>query len=132
MAFTLPTFNLTCNIFTYDGTDITLRLDSPCNLAYGKRTLVPATTSNPDENSSALTQMELLLPAGTDIRDASCDGWPDVVECPAGSGRFYFAFGVDDAGKGFDNEHRVANLWKTWKIGSGAWPTQGPWPTPIP
>jgi hypothetical protein len=69
---------------------------------------------------------QLLLPAGTDIRDWACwDGLamdqPDVVEAPRGTGRYYTVIQVDDVAKGFPNEYRVAFIAK------GAY-----WPIPIP
>jgi hypothetical protein len=48
----------------------------------------------------------------------------DLVEVPAGTGRFYRVQWVDDLGKGFDNEHRFALLLQT--------NTFSPWPIPMP
>jgi hypothetical protein len=67
--------------------------------------------------------MFLLLPPGTDIRSGVL-GTADDVEVPAGSGRFYEVEFVDDVGKGFANEYRVALL-----IQTTAW---GAWPLPYP
>jgi hypothetical protein len=74
----------------------------------------------------------LLLPPLTDIRDNSCGTRSDVVECPADTRRWYNVSAVDDIGKGFDNEHRVATLQKGGWFGD--WVTFGftPWPAPIP
>jgi len=132
MAYTLPDFNLTCDILTFDGTNAVFRLSSPCNLAVGRRVSMPAATNNPTVESAALMQMTLLVPAGTDLRDASCNGWPDVVEVPQGSGRTYFCYGVDDLGKGFPNEHRFGLLWKAWDFPGQVWVGAARWPTPIP
>jgi hypothetical protein len=68
--------------------------------------------------------MWLLLPALTDIRATYTNGSFDVVDCPAGSGRIYAVVFVDDSGKGFANEHRVACL--------SQYNAAGLWPTPIP
>jgi hypothetical protein len=46
------------------------------------------------------------------------------VEVPAGSGRYYEVVQVDDAGKGFPNEHRIAGLIATVDLGM--------WPVPYP
>ena len=58
--------------------------------------------------------MFLLLPALTDVRytgvGGTSDSFYDIVEVPAGSARWYWVLSVDDAGKGFANEHRVAEL----------------------
>jgi hypothetical protein len=69
--------------------------------------------------------MDLLVPAGTDVRDKFNSSGADAIECPTGSGRFYLAVYVDDMGKGFANEHRGVVL---QKVGNAL----GFWPTPIP
>ncbi len=66
----------------------------------------------------------ILFPKLTDVRDGTCvtnHGWPDVIEDPTSSGRFYQVVNVEDSGKGFANEHRVAAVVK-----------YPPWPDPIP
>lgn len=122
MSFKLPEFNLTCNIWT-GPTSVghTKRLSSPCNLALGRRVdqVGPILSF-----SQSYLHMSLLLPALTDIRFVLNATGPDIVEVPAGSGRFYQVASVDDAGKGFTNEHRVAFI---VGVTEG-----GPWPTPIP
>lgn len=55
-----------------------------------------------------IQSMNLLLPAGTDIRGPQDTGFADSVEVPAGSARWYGVYFVDDIGKGFANEHRTA------------------------
>jgi hypothetical protein len=131
MAFTLPTFNLTCNIFSVVGGAHFFRLDSPCNLAMGRRTALDRSAGEQDAGILGLTPT-LLLPPLTDIRDASTMLESDLVEVPAGTGRFYLAVCVDDIGKGFPNEHRAATLNKTWGFaGNGSGLTVG-WPFPIP
>lgn len=74
----------------------------------------------------------LLVPALTDIRDNSCGTRADVVEVPADTRRWYNVSSVDDVGKGFPNEFRVATLAKGGWFGD--WVTYGftPWPAPIP
>ena len=63
----------------------------------------------------------VLLPLLTDVRGWNAPFGPDTVEIPGGSGRFYAVSMVEDSGKGFANEHRVALL-----VQSLAWP----FPTP--
>lgn len=97
MAYTIPTFNLTVNI--WHPPQVTPPIGLPQvvvlgNLTPGKRhqwgtTLVGGYTY-------------ILLPALTDIRITG------VAEIPAGSGRYYKIGGVEDLGKGFPNEHRYA------------------------
>lgn len=121
MTFTLPTFNLSFNLWRNgnsppaapDVTDV-------CNLAFGRRTAsYQGVISTPNEPI-----VSLLLPTGFDIQGPQCANPDTCVEVPAGTGRFYTILGVDDSGKGFANEHRVALL---------AWTTSfGPWPSPIP
>lgn len=131
MAFTLPEFNLTCNIWRSMG--LVWPLGSPdvvsdCNLAFGRRVLAP-NNFRPNESSFL---MQLLLPALTDIRDLSCAAVPDTVEVPAGSGRWYQALLVDDIGKGFDNEHRVAGILKVSNAMTPYFFNVPQWPAPIP
>jgi len=131
MAFTLPEFNLVCNIHGVVAGVNTFRIDSPCNLALSKR-VTNFSTAGAQSGGMGGILPQLLLPAGTDIRDSSCGGSMDIVEVPAGSGRWYLVTMVDDIGKGFPNEHRYAHLFKTWGFtGNGSGLTQ-PWPSPIP
>lgn len=121
MAFTLPTFNLLCNIWHSPNVPVINPPDIAllrCNLAWGRRTNVGLGNegTNPVDGN-----MTLLLPALSDIRDVSGGAArADFVEVPAGTGRYYFAAFVDDIGKGFANEHRGAVIVKT--IGSILWP----------
>lgn len=131
MAFTLPEFNLTANIHSVAGGVNTFRLDSLCNLAFGRRVLIME-GRGVNNGGMLAAGAQILFPAGTDVRDNSCGGDNDIIECPAGSGRWYIVMGVDDAGKGFPNEHRVVVCLKTWGfVGNGSGLTL-PWPTPIP
>jgi hypothetical protein len=109
MAFRPPNFNLTCRIWrvggvggAYAAPDVT----SPCALSPGRRVLL-AQDPNPGAGSS-VGVMELLLPKLTDIRATWNAVAADVVEVPAGSKRFYTTFHVDDTGKGYLNEYRLA------------------------
>lgn len=120
MAFVLPTFNLQCNIYTGAQFADAPRLTVACNLAWGKR-VNGALAQEFSGHPSSFAVMTLLLPSLTDIRDTFNSSGSDGVECPAGSGRWYFVDQVDDLGKGFPNEHRGAILEKA-----------GSWPTPVP
>lgn len=118
MSYNLPTFNLTANIWrfaNYPADPPTLT--SLANLVFGGRT-------NPVGGSDVIANVFVLLPKDTDIRDSYClsttEG--DIVELPAGTGRIYITLYVDDSGKGFSNEHRIAIL---QKFGNS-------WPVPIP
>jgi len=121
MSFNVPHFNLTCNVWRSGNPPPGVPDITPdCNLMFGRKvSSYQGVISVPNE-----PLMSLLLPVGTDIRGPQCAA-PDVaVEVPAGSGRFYTIVGVDDSGKGFSNESRVAIL---------AWTSAfGFWPSPIP
>lgn len=99
-----PTFNLLCNIWWgYFGIvppAIPFNLVSLCQLQLGERV-----TSTP----TIMTRF-LLLPKLTDIHYLRGGFAPDLVEFPAGSGRFYTVLDVDDVGKGFTNEYRQATM----------------------
>lgn len=131
MSFTLPSFNLTANILRISAGTYVVVGTTDCNLAMGRRTALDRFAGPSPTDFGGLTPT-LLCPAGTDIRDRSCGGNEDVLEVPAGSGRWYAASAVDDIGKGFANEHRAVTLLKVgwfapW-LGFGL----SAWPTPIP
>lgn len=133
MAYTLPTFNLTCALYTNTGTWSTRGLHrsiEDCNLAYGRR--VEIYNAFEGDNSASVF-MSLLLPAGTDVRDLKCSAAEDWVEVPTGSNRWYQVTSVDDIGKGFSNEHRCATI---FPISEALYPgvvyATLMWPTPIP
>jgi hypothetical protein len=125
MAFRIPTFNLTCNIWT-DWTNQPIypivaapRLSLvPCQLRE-MRTAFLATTGQG-------MYMLLVLPKGTDLRGGNrftgvfVSG--DAVEVPSGSGRFYECDAVDDVAKGFPNEYRTGAINPLAYHRAGAWP----------
>jgi len=125
MGFSIPQFPLICNIFTAGDFTVAARQQSPCNLQMGVKRQTGLPNQAPVLADSAAT-MYLLLPATTDIRDSLNASSFDGVECPAGSGRYYFVNFVDDVAKGFLNEYRAAFMSKI----NG--PGGAPWPTPIP
>lgn len=131
MAFTLPNFNLLCNVHTVSGGVNTFRLAVMGNLAMGRRTALDRLAGEQTGGFFGLVPT-LLLPSGTDVRDASCGGEMDILEVPAGSGRWYLASAVDDIGKGFANEHRAVSLLKTWGFAGNGSGLTLPWPTLIP
>lgn len=120
MAFSVPTFNLTCNIYTGPPAwPAVPRLSPVCNLAVGSkiRANLPGVHA---------LSVYLLLPALTDIRGpVNATPGQDFVEVPAGSGRTYVVLSVEDAGKGFSNEYRFALLLAS-AVGAHVWPTPIP------
>ena len=116
MAFRLPTFNLTCNI---SGPTVPGGLWPPiqpyrvpgqtCQLTYGERVQVVSTGGTTSAGVLVLS-MNLLVPKLVDVRGPQDTVSADLVEVPAGSGRWYVVVAVDDIGKGFSNEHRTASI----------------------
>jgi len=122
VAYALPDFGLVCQIYTNSPNPFTVppRLTSPCNLAWGKRVSLAFTGSNV-LTSGDVFPSQLLLPALTDIRGPRNASGVDFVEVPSGSGRRYVVYLVEDLGKGYANEHRLALI-----VGVGTWPTPIP------
>jgi len=131
MAFTLPEFNILCNVFTGPWIGKVLRISLACNIAQGRR-VMPFLIGENGAPTLFTTTSQLLLPAETDIRDGSVGGEADIVEAPAGSGRWYSVISVDDMGKGFPNEHRFALLHKIFEAMNPLLFPGANWPTPIP
>ncbi len=135
MAFILPTFNLAVDVYTgpFIGHGAP-RLSVMGNLAYSKRVTEGVVSGLIPSDAIAQVPVKLLLPVGTDVRDASVANPPnsDLVQVPAGSGRWYYVANVDDIGKGFANEHRCAIIFKIYEaIDPPLFPGLL-WPTPIP
>lgn len=110
MAYTLPQFNLACNIGSgaVPAFFIPRISGQSCALVYGKRVseMTEVTTG-----TVATLIMHILFPAGTDVRGREVvGGASDLIECPAGTGRWYTVASVDDIGKGWPNEHRTAEV----------------------
>lgn len=123
MAFVPPTFNLVCKIWD-KGVPVA---NPPRNPAQVCQLRVPHSINFVAVNIFPINEYiaaMLLLPANTDIRDdIPNSNIGDTVECPSGSGRYYEVFQVDDVGKGFLNEYRIAYIGKSSTIA---------WPVPIP
>ena len=124
MAFSVPTFNLTVNVHDNPSLGGAFRFSVLGNLAYSSRGHQFSVTEG--YTGTYYPPIYLLLPGGTDIRDLLCGVDGDYIECPAATGRWYLVMSVDDAGKGFPNEHRVVMLQKSQDL------TGGDWPIPIP
>lgn len=132
MAFTLPVFDLTCNVYSGPWLGKLLRAAGvPCNLAWGRR-VSPFLVLNEGQSPEFQGTMTLLLPALTDVRDGSGNGPVDILEVPAGSGRWYAAWSVDDIGKGFANEHRAVIIGKVYQQLNPIDFAGCAWPLPIP
>ncbi len=128
MAFTLPIFNLTCHIWHAQAPGAPNTpfvppgappdLTPTCQLyVYSKPFTPPVGQDFCEGGTEGVTYpfcVILRVPKGTDIRApwnrAVPGGQRDLVECPAGSGRFYWVATVEDVHKGFGNEYRVGAL----------------------
>lgn len=136
MAFTLPKFNLTCAVWhdylltppipaTPPSTGASSY--SECQLYEWSRATVPAAyyIAPPTDIRpwwfTLQQSIQIRLPKGFDVRDSQNAEGADVIECPAGTGRYYVVTQVDDLHRGFPNEYRLAQCVKAWT-----------WPTPIP
>lgn len=124
MSFTVPTFNITVNLWrsTSDPDVDPPDVITTANLAWGRR--VGATTAVWTIDTTWLPNaMVLLMPSHTDVRsdEKSGAGKSDTAEAPAGTGRMYRVTFVDDIGRGFANEHRAAVII-----------AMPPWPEPYP
>lgn len=116
MGFVVPTFAIACNVKTMIVPNVPsvplppYRLtNQPCNLAWGRRVNV-ASSGGTSAPGVPIMCMTLLLPKQADVRGPQDAVSSDMVECPAGSGRWYYVIAVDDIGKGFQNEHRAAMM----------------------
>ncbi len=132
MSYTLPVFPLPVDVYSGPWLAKSLRLSTVGNLAPGRRSLIPNLGWDGGQQVIPLDTI-LLVPPLTDVRDGYCAGHvADVIECPAGSGRWYSVYGVDDYGKGFANEHRYVLLNKIGSFIGGTAYAGLDWPTPIP
>jgi hypothetical protein len=119
MPFEVPDFPLFCNIISGPGPILVVRHGLvPCNLAIGRRANAIAAGLGLFYGGG---NMSLLLPSRTDVRDFAATTGFDIIECPAGTLRYYGVTWVDDVGRGYANEYRFAAMVKF-----------GPWPTPYP
>jgi hypothetical protein len=133
--FGLPQFDITADVyrlpFIYDFNSRVFFDTLPCQLRlygpYPRFTLAFAAGNVVSEGQAAV-----LFPHGTDIRDESCTPAADLLEVPTGSGRWYLVAYVDDVGKGFPNEYRMAIVWKVFGDDGLTFFNFPPWPVPIP
>lgn len=109
MAYRLPIFNLSCDIWNAPAdplTDPPSVSNVPCQLYANKIVATDFTHSNP---SLWFVAQTIRLPAGTDVRfDTTGAAVLTKIECPRGSSVFYEVHQVADFHKGFLNEYRVA------------------------
>lgn len=132
MSFSLPTFNITVDIYTCGGGGVVADLAAPprvagvaANLAFGRRT-TPNIGGQLFLSNLISVFNQLLLPTGTDIRSveevggnvAPEDGFQgDYIVVDGVKTQPYHCVGWAWIGKGFPNEHKLALIWTmlgTW------------------
>lgn len=130
MAFQVPHFPLFAAIWrnggiggAYAAPDVV----TAANLSPGRRVLL---TQPLIAGVGSPVPVELLVPARTDIRANWNNAGNDLVEVPSGSKRFYTVVWVDDVGRGFTNEYRLALMY--YSVGGNTTLAGGPFPAPSP
>jgi hypothetical protein len=116
MSFRVPAMPLTAAVWYYGSTfsdppDFT----TPANLTCGRRVVVASpllpVPIGITHNAFLGMVVELMVPKLTDLRPGNLFvNDTTLVECPAGSGRYYVTQDCDDVAKGFVNEYRLALL----------------------
>jgi hypothetical protein len=133
--FNTPDFNLTAAVYRmtvpYDFATKVFSADLPCQLrGFGQH---PKDVTILLVSSVAIWgEIYVLFPQGSDVRDISCGSGSDLLEVPAGSGRWYLVVYVDDVAKGFTNEYRSASVIKIFGDDGASFRHFPPWPAPIP
>lgn len=126
MAFRTPTLPLTALVWRapagnpndYTAPDLTLA----ANLAVGRRT-------GPDTFDVIGTQ-QIMVSKRADVRATWNGVNGDVIECPAGTKRFYLVEDVIDVGRGFLNEYRLIVTF--YAFNGVTFTVQGLMPAPVP
>lgn len=128
MAYHLPHFNLVCNVWHGYEFLVDAIIEDPdiagleCGLRFprGHMQEVDYEGDTFEPGLKWIYGMHLMVPALTDLRSRVMGVFPDYVEVPANTARFYRVSFVDDVAKGHPNEFRQAYL------------TQVIMPTPLP
>jgi len=147
MAFVLPTFNLSVNWFAQNNwagswAKGTGPVPPPDN-TWSAQLRPPGKYLSPVSFLDVPSLEELVLPKGTNVLLPSAvtsewQYWCDMMEIPAGTGRYYFVVDVFDTAKGFGNEYRTAVVAATTIFESPYfnflpnWPYAPGWPQPYP
>lgn len=115
MAFVVPQMPILIDIWDWDADpnmDAPRIADVAANLVPGFRQWGVSRPDVDDPEDQFLVARSLLLPYRTDIRGPECFGGDpgkgDRLRVPKDTLRFYRVLAVDDYGRGFANEHRVA------------------------
>lgn len=109
MAYRLPTFNLTVNVWR-NGVN---HANPPAFTVMGNFNLGRRVAFLPTPLAQVVSWLwirYLLVPTGTDLRGLLQATGKDQVEVPAGSGRYFDVWDVEYVGEGFANQHLRAAL----------------------
>jgi hypothetical protein len=122
MGYHSPTFNLTANVWHVLGPIIIPPIAPPSLTTVCQLRMYKTAFEVVGFGFTTGAVVALLVPKGTDLRPEL--GFlvglsaPDLVECPAGSGRYYRVRAVEDVAKGFGNEYRQALLIQVQYVGT--------------
>jgi len=111
--FSLPNFNLICNVWLGGETWPLPPWDTSwaCALTCGRRAMPLTHPLGHDRSNVWYYPHYLLVPVGLSFRDRRAVGLvPYLVEVPSGSAHFYECQAVGMVGWGHPNEHRVIEL----------------------
>jgi len=123
VAFDPPTFNLLCNVWHQVPDPPALPAGAP-NIANLPCNLRILKTADVITTQGSQPTAFIAVPKGTDLRVLvgwrslrAPGGTTPIIECPAGTGRIYQIFAIDDVAKGFPNEYRFALVTQVECIG---------------
>ncbi len=108
MAFTVPDFNISVDVFRGPWLTKVFAFTADANASFGRRVLLQWQDAADVELVVGQSVCQLLMPAGTDIRSRIAAPANDIIEIPSSSGRFYQVAAVDTTARGFLNEHVMA------------------------
>jgi hypothetical protein len=114
LSYQLPTFNLDVRLWRWVNWNLGVPPTAPPDLLFKGQLRLFRTAFMSPNPSSAPVRVALLVAKGTAIQGRY--GWftptnvPDLVEVPAGTGRYYTVAAVDDVARGFSNEYRFCRL----------------------
>lgn len=124
MPYRLPTFNLTCSIWTFGAYPGGVPRETGVPCQWRTITRLTSVSTGDTSDSSNYTITEMLVPKRTDIRGSqeTPGNSPDTLVLNVEDGSLPFViYDTYDVGKGFTNEYRIALVRKRQL-----------WPVPTP
>ena len=124
MAFLKPTFNLLINWWS----NATWRSNGPYppgtavpppDATYQGQLRYPQRAPAQFSLTEGYLKADVLFDVGTDVENPVFNSseyqyWMDVLEVPAGSGRYYFVESTEETGAGFSNEYTHCVACASW------------------